>query len=68
MDQTGRLWPGFKIREGLFASSYGKMIDPLVVKDSFLRKSHFSSQKVANRPPAQENAKNISDAVTREDV
>ena len=35
---------------GLFAT-FGKMIDPLVVKDSFSRGSPIFSQKVAKRPP-----------------
>ena len=38
-------------RGGLFATLGGKMIDPLVVKDSFLRGSPIFSQKVATRPP-----------------
>ena len=35
---------------GLFATFGGKMIDPLVVKDSFLRGSPIFSQQVAKRP------------------
>ena len=36
---------------GLFATFCGKLFDPHVVKDSFLRGSPILSQKVAKRPP-----------------
>ena len=35
----------------LLAAFGGKMVDPLVVKDSFLRGSPIFSQQVAKRPP-----------------
>ena len=45
---------GFRalLQEDLFATSCGKLIDPLVVKDSFLRGSPNFSQKVSTRSPA----------------
>ena len=36
---------------GLFATFGGKLIDPLVVKDSFLGVSQIFSEKVAKGPP-----------------
>ena len=38
----------------LFATFGGKMIEPVAVKDSFLRGSPTFSQKVAKRPPRPE--------------
>ena len=42
---------GLDSGEGLFAAFCGKMINPLVVKDSFLRGSQFFSPKVAKKTP-----------------
>ena len=48
------------VQEGLLATFGGKMMDPLVVKDSFLRGSPIFSQQVAKKKdPNQKNKDQI---------
>ena len=56
MDLSHFLWAGpillvNKQSQGLFAAFCGTMLDPLVVKDSFLRGCPIFSQKVAKSRP-----------------